>query len=63
MSDDNGTIQEAIEKLEEAAEALEDAISSPPATELKAKLKRVLPRLRDAIGSLNEQYAGPHDQL
>jgi hypothetical protein len=63
MSDDNDPIQEAIEKLEEAAEALEDAISSPPGTELKAKLKKVLPKLRDAIGSLNEQYAGPHHQL
>jgi hypothetical protein len=61
MPDDNGAVLEAIEKLEQATEALEDAINAHPDSELKVKLKKTLPKLREVIGTLNEQCAGANE--
>jgi hypothetical protein len=57
MSDENRDIVKAIEGLEQAAEALEEAIDahSDPATRMNCR--KHLPKLREVIESLNEECA------
>jgi hypothetical protein len=56
MRDENGELLKAIEGLEQAAEALEGAIDAHANAAIGAKLKKHLPKLREVIESLNEEF-------
>jgi hypothetical protein len=57
MPDDNGDVLKAIEGLEQAAEALEEAIDAHADAAMRAKLQKHLLDLRKVIESLNEECA------
>ena len=56
MPDENGEVLTAIEGLEQAAEALEGAIDAHADAAMSAKLRKHLPKLREVIESLNEEW-------
>jgi hypothetical protein len=55
MPDANGEVLKAIEGLERAAEALEEAIDLHADAATRAKLQKHLPKLREVIERLNEE--------
>jgi exonuclease VII small subunit len=54
MPDENGDVLKAIEELERAAEALEEAIGAHADPAVKTKCQKHLPKLREVLESLNE---------
>jgi hypothetical protein len=55
MPDQNGEILKAIERLEHAAEALEEAINAHANEAMREKFQKHLPKLREVIEDLNDQ--------
>jgi len=48
-------VLDAIDKLEEAADALGEAISAYPEAQMKGRLAENLPKLQAVINNLNQQ--------
>ena len=57
-NDNNGAVLEAIDKLEDGADSLKEAIDAHPDAALKAKLAENLPKLQAVIDNLNQQAGG-----
>jgi predicted RNase H-like HicB family nuclease len=55
MPDEDGNVLKAIEGLEEAAEALEEAIDAHADADMTTRLQKHLLKLRQVIESLNEE--------
>ena len=56
MPDENDDVLKALEGLEQAAEVLEEAINAHADAVMKTKLQKHLPKLREVIESLNEEF-------